>query len=104
MKKSMAPALDGRDGLFDAAEPGHHDRDHFRIPRHGGVQDVEAVGVGQLEVDDQAVVGEGLQPVERVGAGGRLRDDEPFAGEVLRDEFPKVVVVVDDEHAGLSTT
>ena len=104
MKKSMAPRLMAATASSTPPKPGHHDRDDFRVPRHRGIQDVEAVGVGQLEVDDQAVVGKALQPVERIRAGGRLRDDEPFAGQVLGNDFPKVVVVVDDEHAGLGAT
>ena len=96
-------AFDCGDRILDAAESGHDDGDDFRITGHRRVEDVEAVGVGELQVDDESVVGEAFQPVERIGAGGRLGDRESLFRQMLRNDFSEIVVVVDDEHALLGS-
>ncbi len=96
-------ALDRRDRFFDTAVTGHHDRHHFRVAGEGGIENLEAVGVGQLQVDDQAVVGEAFETVLRVGPGGRLGDGEAFLRQMFRDDGTQLVIVFHDEHARLGT-
>src|SRR5690606_29221783 len=97
-------ALDGRHRLFHTAESRHDHGHDLGVAGHGGVEDVETVRVGELQVDDETVVGEPLEAVERVGARGRLRDDESLAGQVLGDDFAQIVVVIDEEDTGLWPT
>ena len=101
MRKSIAPRLIAATASFDAAEAGHHDRHDLRVAGEGRVEDVEAVGVGQLQIDDQAVVGEAFETVQRFGAGGRLRDGEPFLRQMFRDDGTQLVIVFHDEHTRL---
>ena len=96
-------ALDRRDRFFDAAEPGHDDRHDFRVAARARHRESRAVRVGQLQVDDQPVVGEASEPVQGVGAGGRLCDGEALLRQVFRDDGTQLVIVFHDEHARLGT-
>ena len=96
-------ALDRRDRFFDTAVTGHDDSHHFRVAGQGGIENLEAVGVGQFQVDDQAVVGEAFETVPRVGPGRRLGDGEALLRQMLRDDGTKLVIVFHDEHARLGT-
>ena len=93
--------LDRLDRLFDAAEAGDHDRPDLGIARQRCLEDVHAVGVGQPQVDDQAVVGEAFEAGHRIGAVQRLGDREPLGFERFRDELTQIGFVLDDEHGAL---
>jgi hypothetical protein len=57
-QKVHRPALDRRDRFCHSAEPGHDHGANLRIATQRFVQHRHAVGIGQPQVDDQAVVGE----------------------------------------------
>jgi hypothetical protein len=70
------------------------------VRQHRGL---EAIGVGQFQVNHQAVVGEAFETVQRVGPGGRLGDGEAFLRQIFRDDGTKLVIIFHDEHARLGT-
>ncbi len=96
-------SLDCRQRLFDAADAGHHDRRHRGISGERGIEDVEAVGVRQLQIDDETVVGETLEALECARAGRRLRHGEAFLRQMFSDELSQPVVILDDEDARLGS-
>ena len=93
-------ALDRRDRLLDAAESGDDDGADVRVARQRLVEHFHAVGVGQAQIDDQAVVGEPFEARCRIGGVERLGDRESFRVQRLRDDLPELGVVLDDENRG----
>ena len=102
IRKSTAPRLIAVTASLDAAEAGHHDRAHRREQRQRLVEDVQPVGVGQPQVDDERVVGEAVQPVAPIGGIRRLRHIEPVGLETVGDHLPQRRVVLDQEYGEAS--
>ena len=82
MRKSTAPPLDRGDRFVDAAEAGHDHRANLRVAVEGLVEHRHAVGIGQAEVDDEAVVGEPAKAFDGVGGVARLGGGEPVGFEI----------------------
>ena len=94
-------ALDGLDRFFDAARTRDDDGANLGIAGERRVEDVHAVGVGQPQIDDEAVVGKAFEPRLRIGRVKRLRDGEALGFERVGDELTKFGFVFDDENRGL---
>jgi hypothetical protein len=93
--------MDGCHRFLHAPEAGDGDGADPGIARHRFVQHRHAVAVGQLQVDDQAVVGEPVQPFDRVGGVGRLHR-KAVRFERLDDRGAEIEVVFNDEDSGRS--
>ena len=91
-------ALDRGDRFGDAAEAGHHDRADLRIAIERFVEDRHAVGIGQPEVDDEAVVGERPQPLDGIGGIGGLRGGKAVGFQAGDDGLTEIEVVFDDKN------
>ena len=91
-------ALDRADRFGHAAEPRDHHGEDFRVARERRVEDVHAVGIRQPQVDDEAVVGEGVEALDGFRGIGRLRDRETVGFQGFDDELTEIRFVFDDEH------
>ena len=98
IRKSTAPRLIAVDRFGDAAEAGHDHRADLRVAIEGFVEHRHAVGVGQAEVDDEAVVGERAQPLDGVGGVAGLRGGKAVGFEAGDDGLAEIEVVFDDEN------
>jgi hypothetical protein len=91
-------AFDRRNRFGDTAEAGHHHRANLRITLESIIQDCHAVGVGQSQVNDESVVGEGAQPLGGIGSVTGLRRSKAVSFETGDDGLAEIDVVFDDQN------
>ena len=95
-------ALHRLNRLGDAAEAGHDDGLDLRVARDRLLEHRHAAGVGEVQVDDEAVVGKGLQSLPGAGRVGGLRDGKAGAFERFAERLPQVGVIFDDQYGRLA--
>ena len=102
-RKSTAPCAERRNRRCHAGRAGDDDRAGERMAFSQGGQELGAVAVRQIQVDDQQIDGLSLDDLAGLGEGGR--GGEPaidVAAEGIADEIDHVEFVVDDQDPGRS--
>ena len=89
--------LDRVDRLDHAAKARHDDGLDVRIARDSVLQDGHSVGIGQMQVDHEAVVGERLEPLRRCRRIGAFRNRKAGRFERLGERLPERGVVFDNQ-------